>query len=264
MSAAPLVVGIVNVTPDSFYDGGRYPSPIAHAERLIAEGADWLDVGGESTRPGAAVVSVEEECRRVLPIISAFAGSIPISIDTTKPAVARAAAAAGATILNDVSGLCDPEMIAVSADFAAVVIMHSRGTPQRIGSGTTYGALGCTDYIDLVTEVTDFLLERAEAARADAVYIDPGIGFGKSAAQSLALLRHLPRIVAAGLPVLVGASRKSFIGQTLGISDPADRLPGSLAVAASAYHHGAAALRVHDVAATRQVVDLLTAIHSAP
>jgi len=261
--AAPLVVGIVNVTPDSFYDGGRYPSAIHHAEQLIAEGADWLDIGGESTRPGAAAVSAAEECRRVLPVIAAFAGTLPISIDTTKPEVARAAAAAGATILNDVSGLTNPEMIAASGDFASVVIMHNRGTPQSLGSGTTFGALGSTAYGDLVAEVTGFLLERAAAARAETVYVDPGIGFGKSADQSLALLRHLPQIVAAGLPVLIGASRKSFIGQTLGIPDPIDRLPGSLAAAATAYHHGAAALRVHDVAATRQVVDLLTAIHSA-
>ncbi len=131
---SPLVVGIVNVTPDSFYDGGRHASGIAHGERLIAEGADWLDVGGESTRPGAAAVDAEEECRRVLPVIAALAGSIPISIDTTKPAVARAAAAAGARILNDVSGLTDPEMIAVSAEFSTTVIMHSRGIPQRLSA----------------------------------------------------------------------------------------------------------------------------------
>ena len=260
----PLVVGIVNVTPDSFYDGGRYPSPIAHAEQLLAAGADWLDIGGESTRPGAASVDAEEECRRVLPVIEALAGQVPISIDTTKPAVASAALHAGATILNDVSGLTDPELISMSADFEATVIMHSRGTPQSLEGPTAYGALGATDYADSVLQVRDFLLERAAAARSKTVYLDPGIGFAKSAAQSLTLLRHLPALVRTGYPVFVGASRKSFIGQTLDLADPDDRLPGSLAAAASAYHHGAAALRVHDVAATRQVVDLLSAIGTAP
>lgn len=259
----PLVVGIVNVTPDSFYDGGRYPSAIAHAQRLVAAGADWLDIGGESTRPGAAEVDVEEECRRVLPVIQALAGQIPISIDTTKPAVASAALRAGATILNDVSGLTNPALISMSADFEATVIMHSRGTPQSLADPTAYGALGSTEYADIVLQVRDLLLERASRARSKTVYLDPGLGFAKSAAQSLTLLRHLPALVHTGYPVFVGASRKSFIGQTLGLSTPDERLPGSLAAAASAYHHGAAALRVHDVAATRQLVDLLSAISTA-
>lgn len=260
----PLVVGIVNVTPDSFYDGGRYPSVIAHAEQLIAAGADWLDIGGESTRPGAAAVDAEEECRRVLPVIEAMAGQIPISIDTTKPAVASAALRAGAAILNDVSGLTQPELIAMSADFDATVIMHSRGTPQSLDAPTEYGALGSTEYTDIVQQVRGFLLERAAKARSKTVYLDPGIGFAKSAVQSLSLLRHLPALVRTGYPVFVGASRKSFIGQALALKTPAERLPGSLAAAASAYHHGAAALRVHDVAATRQLVDLLSAISHAP
>ena len=264
MSRRPLVVGIVNVTPDSFYDGGRYPSAIDHACRLLEEGADWLDIGGESTRPGADIVDVEEECRRVLPVIAALSDQVPISIDTTKPAVARAAIAAGARILNDVTGLMDPEMIAASADVEAVIIMHSRGTPQSLQGRTDYGALGSTEYRNPVEEVRDFLQERAAAARCKTVYIDPGLGFAKTAQQSLSLLRHLDVLVKTGLPVLVGASRKSFIGHTLGIPDASHRLPGSLAAAAAAYHRGAAAIRVHDVAATRQVVDLLEAISTSP
>ena len=260
----PLIVGIVNVTPDSFFDGGRHASGIAHAEKLLEEGADWLDIGGESTRPGAAAVDAEEECRRVLPVIAAMAGRVPISIDTTKPAVAAAALKAGASILNDVSGLTDPELVAMSADFEACVIMHSRGTPQSLSAPTAFGALGRTDYSDLVVEVRDYLLRQAAAARCQTVYLDPGLGFGKRAAQSLSLLRHLSALTETGLPIFVGASRKSFIGQTLKLPSPDDRLFGSLAAAAAAYHHGVAALRVHDVAATRQVIDLLTAIETAP
>lgn len=253
----PLVMGILNVTPDSFYDGGRHADPVAHGLRLVAEGADWIDVGGESTRPGAARVSPEEEARRVLPVITALsAAGVTVSVDTTRPDVARAAAAAGATILNDVRGLQDPEMVAVSALFSQTVIMHSRGTPQ------TMGAL--TDYTDLVAEVCAFLVDRARACRSAQVWIDPGLGFAKRADQSLALLRHLGVLVETGWPVLVGASRKSFIGHTLDLPQAADRLSGSLAAAAAAYHRGAAALRVHDVRATREVVDFLCAVDQAP
>ena len=154
----PLVVGIVNVTPDSFYDGGRHEDPIQHALRLIDEGADWLDIGGESTRPGAQAVSAEEECARVLPIITALKGSIPLSIDTHKPAVARRALAAGATILNDVTGLADPEMVAISSDAQTTIVMHSRGTPETMGQ--------LVDYDNVVRDVTRWLIERAGLARA--------------------------------------------------------------------------------------------------
>jgi dihydropteroate synthase len=252
----PLVVGIVNCTPDSFYDGGRHggaAGAIAHGERLVDEGADWLDIGGESTRPGAAPVDAEEEARRVLPIIQALTGSVPLSIDTTKPAVAAAALAAGATILNDVRGLIDGELAAVSADAWATIVMHSRGTPQTMGD--------MANYDDVVAHVVHWLEAAAARSRSAHTWIDPGIGFAKSAAQSLALLRCTDALVGTGWPVCIGASRKSFIGDTLGIPAAEDRLPGSLAAVASAYHGGARLFRVHDVAETRQHVDLLHAIN---
>jgi len=252
---APLVVGIVTCTPDSFYDGGRHDTAqraVAHGRRLISEGADWLDIGGESTRPNAPAVSVDEECGRVLDVIMALAGAAPVSIDTTKPTVARRAADAGATILNDVRGLSDPGMAEVSALFEATIVMHSRGTPRTMRSLTDYG--------DLITEVCGGLLESAARARSPQVWIDPGIGFAKTAAQSLALLRHTRALVSTGYPVLIGASRKSFIGHTLDLPDAGDRLPGSLAAVAATYARGARAFRVHDVAATRQLLDLLCAI----
>lgn len=252
--AAPLVMGIVNATPDSFYDGGAY-DPVAHAARLLDEGADWIDVGGESTRPGARPVDEEEELRRVLPVIASLAGRAPVSIDTTRPRVAAAALRAGASIVNDIRGLADPEMVAVSADAWGVVVMHSRGTPETMGR--------LVEYEDLVEEVRASLLASAARCRAPRVWIDPGIGFAKTAAQSLRILRELPRLVDTGLPVLVGASRKSFIGHTLGLSSAADRLYGSLAAAAAAWQQGASVLRVHDVRETRQTLDLLSAIANA-
>lgn len=251
----PIILGIVNVTPDSFYDGGQHPDPISHARQLIADGADWLDVGGESTRPGAAFVSVQEECDRVLPVIEALRGQVPISIDTTKPSVARQARRAGATILNDVRGLRDPEMMAVSGSFDHTIIMHSRGTPKTMQ--------GLTDYGDLIAEVRDELLARATASSCPQVWLDPGIGFAKTAAQSLSLLKHLGVLVAAGYPVLVGASRKSFIGRALDLPAAEDRLFGSLGAAAAAVSRGAAALRVHDVRATCDLVNLLNAVEDA-
>ena len=255
----PLVVGIVNCTPDSFYDGGRHAgttAAIAHSQRLVSEGADWLDIGGESTRPGAAAVDAEEEARRVLPVIEALAGSIPLSIDTTKPSVAAAALSAGATILNDVRGLVDKELAAVSADAWATIVMHSRGTPKTMGT--------LANYEDVVAHVVHWLEAAAERSRSVHTWIDPGIGFAKNAAQSLALLRRTDALVRTGWPVCIGASRKSFIGKTLGIESAANRLPGSLAAVAAAYHGGARLFRVHDVAETRQHVDLLHAINHPP
>ncbi len=251
----PIVVGILNATPDSFFDGGRHEDLVAHGRRLIAQGADWLDVGGESTRPGAAFVDAEEECRRILPIISALADTVPISVDTAKAQVAARALAAGARIINDVTGLSDPEMAAVTADAEATIVMHMRGTPQSMR--------GLTDYSCVVTEVTAWLVERAARAQSEVVWIDPGIGFAKTAAQSLELIAGTDRLVATGYPVLVGASRKSFIGQTLDIPDAEQRLPGSLAAAAAAWSGGADALRVHDVRETRQLLDLLYAVDEA-
>jgi dihydropteroate synthase len=252
------VVGVVNATDDSFQAEGRHPearAAIAHGLRLFAEGADWLDVGGESTRPCAPPVDLDEELRRVLPVVAALAQAGPVSIDTSKARVAAAALRAGARGINDVRGLQDPEMARVSADAESTVVMHSRGTPRDMGQQTHYG--------DLVGEVAAWLEAAARRARSPEVFIDPGIGFAKTPQQSLALLAATPRLCATGWPVYVGASRKSFIGHSLGLPDPRDRLPGSLAAVAAAWQGGASAFRVHDVAATRQLLDLLTAIAEA-
>ena len=251
----PIVMGILNATPDSFYDGGRWQDLVDRGRQLVDEGADWLDIGGESTRPGAPPVDLEEEWARVGPVIEGLTGTVPLSIDTTKAEVARRALEAGASILNDVRGLECDELAELSGEFWATVVMHSRGTPQTMG--------GLTAYTDVVADVRDWLLARAARARSAHVLLDPGIGFAKSADQSLALLRGTQALVDTGFPVLIGASRKSFIGRTLGLEDPDARLPGSLAAAAAAYHGGAAAFRVHDVAAHRQLLDLLAAVAAA-
>ena len=250
-----VVVGVVNCTPDSFYDGGAHASLVDHASRLLDEGADWLDVGGESTRPGAPAVDAEVEWRRVAPVIEAFSGRAVVCVDTSKAAVARRAADAGARVLNDVTGLRDPTLAEASARFALTVVMHMRGTPRSMSA--------LTDYDDITVEVRNSLVEAAARARSLQVAIDPGIGFAKTASQSLQLLRDTDRLVATGLPVYIGASRKSFIGHTLGLPDPDDRLPGSLAAVASAWHRGARIFRVHDVAPTRHLVDLMAAVDRA-
>ena len=255
MRARPIVMGIVNVTPDSFFDGGRYGDGIAHAEALIEAGADWIDVGGESTRPGAQRVDAETEWKRVQPVIEAFAKTVPVSIDTSKAEVAARAIRSGAQIINDVTGLSDPNMASVTADAKHAVIMHMRGTPATMRT--------LTDYEDVTETVCQWLCERAAQAQAKTVWIDPGIGFAKTAPQSLELLGNIARFVATGHPVLVGASRKSFIGHTLDIPDANNRLGGSLAAAASAWMRGAQAFRVHDVEETRQLLDLLYAIDGA-
>jgi len=260
----PLVMGIVNVTPDSFSDGGRFLDPSAaidHALALAAEGADILDVGGESTRPGAAVVSVEDELARVLPVVGELGKrtALPLSVDTTKAEVARRALDAGAAIVNDVSGLtADPAMPAVvAAAGAGVVVMHMQGTPQTMQQNPTY--------CDVVAEVAGYLEARLHDLAAvgispDAVCLDPGIGFGKTLDHNLALLAHLDVVAAIGRPVCLGVSRKGFIGKLCG-RDRADRGAGSLAVACVAAARGTAhVLRVHDVAATRDAVVLLDAI----
>lgn len=258
MRARPLVMGVLNTTPDSFSDGGRWgdaAGAIAAAERMRAEGADLIDVGGESTRPGAAPVLEAEELSRVLPVIAALAGRARLSIDTQKPSVARAAAAAGATVLNDVQGLILDEMVEASALFEVTVVMHMRGSPATMGS--------LTDYDDLEGEVHARLHAAAARARSPAVWIDPGVGFAKTTTQNLRLLGRLDRLVALGWPVLIGASRKRFIGEVLGLPAPDDRLVGSLAAVAAAYRAGAQIFRVHDVAATRQLLDMLWAIEGA-
>jgi dihydropteroate synthase len=267
----PLVMGILNATPDSFSDGGllrTIDAAVARAEAMVAEGADILDVGGESTRPHAHAVDAEEELRRVVPVIEALAGrfpDVPLSIDSVKSDVARAAIDAGAHIVNDVSALrLDPAMARVCVEReAGVVLMHSRGGVQEMASyaHAAYDA----DAMDAVLEelrerVDDALAHGIEAA---AVAVDPGIGFSKRSEHSLRVLASLERLVAWGHPVVVGASRKRFIGELSGVRDPASRVYGSVGAAVAAFERGARILRVHDVAATRQALDVVDAIRRA-
>ncbi|KQV62817.1 MULTISPECIES: dihydropteroate synthase [unclassified Caulobacter] len=261
----PRVMGIVNVTPDSFSDGGQFLSTadgIEHARRLIAQGADILDIGGESTRPGATPVSEFDEILRVVPLIEAIraASDIPISIDTMKPAVARAAVKAGATIWNDVTALrVSPNAPEVAAELGCeVVLMHMLGQPGTMQEAPRYD--------DVVAEVEAFLLARAFTAMAagvakEKIWLDPGIGFGKTLAHNLALLAALPRFVALGYPVLLGASRKRFIaGLDPSAGEATDRLGGSLATHLAGAAAGVAAVRVHDVRETVQALDVQAAI----
>ncbi|MHB8466419.1 MAG: dihydropteroate synthase [Acidimicrobiales bacterium] len=248
----PLVMGVLNVTPDSFSDGGRYMDTEAAITRglaIAAEGADIVDVGGESTRPRAEPVSAEVERARVLPVIEALAPHVRVSVDTRKADVAAAAVEAGATLINDVSASLWP--VAAQAGVGWVA-MHMRGTPATMQDDPRYG--------DVVGEVAAFLGERARAA-LDAgvheVWVDPGIGFGKTAAHNLALLRHIGVLVALGHPMVVGTSRKSFLGPLLGDASPDDRLEGSLATAVWAMTQGATMIRVHDVAASVQAARLV-------
>jgi dihydropteroate synthase len=262
----PFVVGVLNVTPDSFSDGGRFLDPGAALEqalRLAAEGADLVEVGGESTRPGAPVVPVEEELRRVLPALDRMARArlpVPVAVDTSRPEVARAALDAGAAMVNDVRGLADPELAAVVARAGVpVVIMHMRGTPRDMRQHARYG--------DVVAEVRAELagaLERAERAgvRREATILDPGIGFAKTSAQSLELLARLPELEELGRPVMVGVSRKSFLGEVTGAAAP-DRLSGSLAAVTAAVLGGAALVRVHDVAPAVQACRVAAALRKA-
>jgi len=257
------VMGIVNVTPDSFSDGGLFLDPeaaIAHGRALVEAGADVLDIGGESTRPGAAPVGAAEELRRVLPVIEGLAGFAPVSIDTSKAEVAAAAIAAGAALVNDVTALrADPDMAAVCAGArpgVEVILMHMLGTPRTMQQDPHYD--------DVLAEVLECLLERVEAAveagvDRDGIWIDPGIGFGKTVEHNLALLRETARFTETGLPVLVGASRKAFIGQVDG-SDEAHRVGGTIAACLAAMDGGAAMVRVHDVAQVVQAVRVRTAI----
>jgi dihydropteroate synthase len=253
---APVVMGVVNVTPDSFSDGGRYLDPdaaVRHGQALMAEGAGILDVGGESTRPGAAPVSEQEELRRVLGVVEQLAAGARVSIDTTKAAVASAAVRAGATLVNDVSAFrFDPDLAGVVADAGAdCCLMHMLGEPRTMQDDPRYD--------DVVAEVKSFLEERlafavAEGVAEERVWLDPGIGFGKTPAHNLELLARLDEIVALGRPVVVGTSRKSFLGSLAGGRDPDRRLPGTIATNVMALERGAAVFRVHDVA---PVVDAL-------
>ncbi|WP_222266526.1 dihydropteroate synthase [Modestobacter marinus] len=258
----PLVCGILNVTPDSFSDGGRFlgvDRAVEHGLRLAAEGADLIDVGGESTRPGARPTTVAEELERVEPVVAALARrvSVPLSIDTSRPEVMRAAVAAGAGMVNDVRALRRPGALAAAAELGVpVCLMHMQGSPGSMQRAPRYG--------DVVAEVRDFLAERLRACRRAGVLdehlvVDPGFGFGKTLAHNRALLAGLRDLQALGVPVLVGLSRKSMVGQLTGRAVE-DRLPGSLAAAVLAAQRGAAVLRVHDVAATRDALAVLDAV----
>jgi dihydropteroate synthase len=245
-------MGVLNVTPDSFSDGGRWLDPgaaVAHGLQMAAEGADVVDVGGESTRPGAEPVPVDEELRRVLPVIEALAPSVRVSIDTRKAEVAEAAIGAGATLVNDVSASLAP-VAAAAGPGVGWVAMHMQGDPRTMQESPTYR--------DVVAEVRDFLVERAASAGVAEVWIDPGIGFGKTMAHNLALLAHLDELVATGLPVVVGTSRKSFLGRLTGGAPADDRVEASVATAAWALAQGAAMVRVHDVAPTVAAARLLS------
>ncbi len=248
----PRVMGIVNVTPDSFSDGGRslaFDDAVANAERLVAEGADLLDIGGESSRPGADVVPVEEEISRVIPVIRALAArvAVPISVDTTKPEVARLALEAGAAILNDIRGLDDPDLLALAAESGAgVVLMHMQGTPRTMQVDPRY--------VDVVREVRDDLARKVERAQAagislERIAVDPGIGFGKTFEHNLLLLKNLEAFATLGCMLLVGTSRKGFLGKLAGRRTGDQTIP-SVTSALAAASAGARVVRVHDVAAT--------------
>ncbi len=259
------VMGILNVTPDSFSDGGRFrnlPEVIDAARRMFECGADILDVGGESTRPGADPVPSDDEINRVVPVVEAIKREIGgrVSVDTSKSAVARAAIDAGADMINDVSGLKDPDMVPLLADSGVpVVIMHSRGTPRTMQRDTQYD--------NLLAAIIGFLSDRVASAIAagvadDKILVDPGIGFGKSADGNLTILNRLSEFLTIGKPLLVGASRKSFLGTLLDLPTE-DRLEPSLAVAAYAAFAGAHVIRAHDVEETVRVVRTVDAIHHA-
>jgi len=264
----PLIMGIVNVTPDSFSEGGRVFTSnadiLAYADTLIEQGADILDVGGESTRPGATAVSEADEMKRVLPVVEALAQRHPaaiISVDTLKSTVARAALEAGAHIVNDVSGLrLDPKMPEVVArSRAGVVIMHSRGDVADMAS------FEHAEYGDTVGDVMFELRGQLDVAKAagiarEAIAIDPGLGFAKRSDHSLAILGALPELVAWGYPILIGASRKRFIGEITGVKDPAGRLHGTLGANVAALARGARIFRVHDVRPAREALDVAWAI----
>ena len=261
-----MLMGIVNVTPDSFSDGGKFlamEQAVEHALQLVAEGADILDIGGESTRPHAPPVSEEEELRRVLPVIRELAQcsdvTVPVSIDTMKPVVARAAVAAGASIINDVAASrTDPAMWDVVRETgAAYVVMHMQGMPQTMQRAP--------HYTDVVEEVGQFFAGRlarllAHGVSPEQIIFDPGIGFGKTLAHNLELLAGVDRFTKLNRPLLVGASRKAFIGEVTGAKESAARLPGSLVCAIAAVEGGAQIIRTHEIAATRQALRMNAAI----
>ncbi len=260
-SSGPLLMGIVNVTPDSFSDGGRFldaDAAVAHGLDLVRQGADLLDIGGESTRPYAEAVTEAEELRRVLPVLERLADEleVPLSIDTSKPAVAREALAAGAEIVNDVTGMTDPAMVEIALQFhAAVCAMHMLGSPRTMQDEPAYD--------DVVDDVLAFLRNRRDAlvsagVEQDRIALDPGIGFGKTTRHNLQLLRRIDQFHGLGCPILVGHSRKRFIGEVLGDAQ-ADRTAGTVGAALAIAQRGTQILRVHDVGAVRQALLLFEA-----
>ncbi len=263
----PLVMGILNVTPDSFSDGGRFDrleAALAHAEQLLADGADILDIGGESTRPGAPFVSPEDELQRVLPVLQKLASlNVPLSLDTRRTSVMRAALAAGAVdLINDVSALEDEGALSlVAAANVGICLMHKQGNPDTMQNKPQYH--------DVVDEVGDYLARRVALCRehgvaAERLLADPGFGFGKTLEHNLTLLRELPRLEAmAGVPLLVGMSRKSMLGNITGEQQPDQRLGASVAVALLAAQRGTRIIRVHDVKATRQALQVWQALEAS-
>lgn len=261
--SASLVMGVLNVTPDSFSDGGLHDDPaaaVAHGERIIAEGAAILDIGGESTRPGSEAVPEAAELARVRPMVTRFAShcTVPVSIDTRHASVAEACVAAGASIINDVSGFRDPAMVRVAAGCdAGLVVMHMAGEPKTMQAAPHYE--------DVVVEVAGYLMAQATVLEAagvarERIVLDPGIGFGKSLEHNIALLKGLPQLAALGYPVLIGVSRKRFIGELTGVDDPAVRVAGSTTAAVHGAEHGARIVRVHDVAETVQALRVAAAL----
>ncbi len=262
----PKLMGIVNTTPDSFYDGGKFngaTAALSHAKKLISQGADIIDVGGESTRPGAVPVTIEEEIKRTVPVIESLRGCGKIiSIDTRNAAVMRAATDAGATIINDITALThDPAaMETVKNSNAEIILMHMQGTPQTMQINP--------QYTNVTEEIYAYLAERLNACvkygiAQDKIILDPGIGFGKKLNHNLSLLQNIGRFRDLGCRILIGVSRKSFIGKLGGDIAPEDRLPGSLAAAVYAAQNGADILRVHDVAETKQALIIANALFGA-
>jgi dihydropteroate synthase len=264
-TAGPVIVGVLNVTPDSFSDGGEYLDPeraAARAAAMLDEGAQIIDVGGESTRPGSDSVTAEEEARRVVPVIEKILAERPgavVSVDTYRSGTAGAALRAGARVINDVTALRrDPGLTGVVAEARCpVILMHMLGEPKTMQRDPRYG--------DVVREVREFLAGRAESAVAagveeENIILDPGIGFGKTLEHNLALLNHLDSIVELGFPVLVGVSRKSFIGKLTGVEDPRERLFGTVAANVLAYERGATLFRVHDVRPNREALEVARAV----
>lgn len=263
-SRKPLIMGIVNVTPDSFSDGGLFNTlehSLQHAVQLVNHGADWLDVGGESTRPGSVPVDLEEEIRRVIPVVEALvAMKQSVSVDTSKPEVMRAAIRAGATMINDVNALRAPGALeAVAAGGVAACLMHMQGEPRSMQSDPRYD--------DVVIEVRDFLSQRLNAALEAGVpherlIVDPGFGFGKTQTQNIQMLRHLDRFCDLGVPVMVGLSRKSMLGKITG-TEVNNRLHASVAAALLAVSKGAGIVRVHDVKATHHALAVYNAVNDS-